>query len=144
MLLTAYLKTNRRTIRDLATATGIEESVLGKKIRTPGSALQYVTAIKISNATDGAVSLEELAEQYRLTRPRVYSGRIGERIARACSEGEDLDQRLSRIGLNRRQLEYLLAKKQIEPDDQAKLRQAFRSNTIALTGRDFERHARGE
>lgn len=144
MLLTAYLKTNRRTIRQLAKAAGIEESVLGKKVRSPGSPLQYIVAMKISVASEGAVTMDDLAQEYRLTRPRVYSGKLGERIARSCAEGESLDDRLGRISMNRRQLEYLLGKKQIEADDQAKLRQAFRSNSIALSDRDFERHARGE
>lgn len=142
--LTTYLKCRHKTIRHLAKATGIEETVLGKKLRSPGSSLQYLAAIKINVATENEVTLSDLAEQYRLVRPRVYSGRVGERIARACAEGESLNQRLAGIGMNRRQLEYLLTRKQIETDDQIKLRQAFRSNTIALSDRDFERHARGE
>lgn len=144
VLLSTYLKTNRKTIRGLAQATGIEESVLGKKVRAPGSTLQYIAAVKINLATEGKVSLANLAEEYALARPRVYRGRIGERIALACAEGQSLDERLNGIGLNRRQLEYMLAKGPIPDDNQVKLRRAFRSNSIALSDRDFQRHARGE
>ena len=144
MLLTDYLKQNHKTIREIAAKIAMDESVLGKKIRARGGPLQYVTALKLGLATNGQVTFDELGQEYSVNRPKIFSGRLGERIAIACAEGEDLEERLIQIGINRRQLEYMLAKKPIPDEDRTKLRTAFRSTSIALTDRDFERHARGQ
>ena len=144
MLLTDYLKQSRRTIRELANDARIEESVLGKKVRSPGSSIQYIVAVKIMVATKGVVTLNDIASEYDIKRPRIYNGRVGEKIARACAEGDDVHTRLKSIGMNKYQLEYMLSKRKIDIKDQSRLRSAFRSASVVLNDRDFERHARGK
>ena len=144
MLLSDYLKQSKRTIRKLANDARIDESLLGKKVRSAGSCIQYILAVRIMVATKGVVTLNDIACEYEIKRPRIYHGRIGEKIARACAEGENVHQRLKNIGMNKYQLEYMLSKRKINIQNQSRLRSAFRSASVVLNDRDFERHARGK